>query len=284
MRSPRLGDAVDGVIVGARTTLDSCAASCWDSSSPPPSRVRVGRRHAGGWAHRRAREPRRDRRRRRREGRRPAARAQARLREADRQPGLRRRRGRVGRGPAEDRRRRRLHADLRRAGGGHDQGRRSAARPSTRRSRAPTAARSRAGTSVKALLAEVQLSYQLTVRARAEGRAGQARLARRGDRRARAPTRAPRTRREAVDFVSRRYEPGDLVALRIELKGARRTRRAGRARRRLRGRLDGPDPPHAHRAGERREPARRAAPHAHRSARASVPVALQPGGVLAPAR
>jgi hypothetical protein len=27
------------------------------------------------------------------------------------------------------------------------------------------------------------------------------------------------TRREAVDFVSRRYEPGDLVALRIELKG-----------------------------------------------------------------
>ncbi|HEY6888765.1 MAG TPA: hypothetical protein VI300_13325 [Solirubrobacter sp.] len=26
-------------------------------------------------------------------------------------------------------------------------------------------------------------------------------------------------RREAVDFVSRRYEPGDLVALRIELKG-----------------------------------------------------------------
>ena len=27
------------------------------------------------------------------------------------------------------------------------------------------------------------------------------------------------TRREAVEFVSRRYEPGDLVALRIELKG-----------------------------------------------------------------
>ena len=27
------------------------------------------------------------------------------------------------------------------------------------------------------------------------------------------------TRREAVDFVSRRYEPGDLVALRIEIKG-----------------------------------------------------------------
>ena len=27
------------------------------------------------------------------------------------------------------------------------------------------------------------------------------------------------TRQEAVDFVSRRYEPGDLVALRIELKG-----------------------------------------------------------------
>jgi hypothetical protein len=26
-------------------------------------------------------------------------------------------------------------------------------------------------------------------------------------------------RREAVDFISRRYEPGDLVALRIELKG-----------------------------------------------------------------
>jgi hypothetical protein len=26
-------------------------------------------------------------------------------------------------------------------------------------------------------------------------------------------------RREAVDFVSRRYEPGELVALRIELKG-----------------------------------------------------------------
>jgi hypothetical protein len=26
-------------------------------------------------------------------------------------------------------------------------------------------------------------------------------------------------RREAVEFVSRRYEPGDLVALRIELKG-----------------------------------------------------------------
>jgi hypothetical protein len=26
-------------------------------------------------------------------------------------------------------------------------------------------------------------------------------------------------RREAVDFVSRRFEPGDLVALRIELKG-----------------------------------------------------------------
>jgi hypothetical protein len=27
------------------------------------------------------------------------------------------------------------------------------------------------------------------------------------------------TRREAVEFVNRRYEPGDLVALRIELKG-----------------------------------------------------------------
>jgi hypothetical protein len=27
------------------------------------------------------------------------------------------------------------------------------------------------------------------------------------------------TRREAVDFVSRRYEPGDLIALRVELKG-----------------------------------------------------------------
>ena len=27
-------------------------------------------------------------------------------------------------------------------------------------------------------------------------------------------------RREAVDFVSRRYEPGDLIALRVELKGA----------------------------------------------------------------
>jgi hypothetical protein len=27
------------------------------------------------------------------------------------------------------------------------------------------------------------------------------------------------TRREPVEFVSRRYEPGDLVALRIELKG-----------------------------------------------------------------
>jgi hypothetical protein len=27
------------------------------------------------------------------------------------------------------------------------------------------------------------------------------------------------TRRAAVEFVSRRYEPGDLVALRIELKG-----------------------------------------------------------------
>ena len=27
------------------------------------------------------------------------------------------------------------------------------------------------------------------------------------------------TRRDPVDFVSRRYEPGDLVALRIELKG-----------------------------------------------------------------
>ncbi|WP_028063118.1 hypothetical protein [Solirubrobacter soli] len=27
------------------------------------------------------------------------------------------------------------------------------------------------------------------------------------------------TRRNAVEFVSRRYEPGDLVALRIELKG-----------------------------------------------------------------
>jgi hypothetical protein len=27
------------------------------------------------------------------------------------------------------------------------------------------------------------------------------------------------TRREAVEFVSRRYEPGDLVAMRIELKG-----------------------------------------------------------------
>jgi hypothetical protein len=26
-------------------------------------------------------------------------------------------------------------------------------------------------------------------------------------------------RREAVEFVSRRYEPGDLVALRVELKG-----------------------------------------------------------------
>jgi len=27
-------------------------------------------------------------------------------------------------------------------------------------------------------------------------------------------------RRDAVEFVSRRYEPGDLVALRIELKGS----------------------------------------------------------------
>jgi hypothetical protein len=27
-------------------------------------------------------------------------------------------------------------------------------------------------------------------------------------------------RRGAVDFVSRRYEPGDLIALRVELKGA----------------------------------------------------------------
>jgi hypothetical protein len=27
------------------------------------------------------------------------------------------------------------------------------------------------------------------------------------------------TRRDAVDFVSRRYEPGDLVAMRIEVKG-----------------------------------------------------------------
>jgi hypothetical protein len=27
------------------------------------------------------------------------------------------------------------------------------------------------------------------------------------------------TRRDAVEFVNRRYEPGDLVALRIELKG-----------------------------------------------------------------
>ena len=50
-------------------------------------------------------------------------------------------------------------------------------------------------------------------------------------------------RREAVDFISRRYEPGDLIALRVELKGAGRTRRDRRARRRLRGGLDGPDPP-----------------------------------------